>query len=330
MFKYIIRFVTGGLLMSCLSLSASSVEVKKTEEKTFRMNPGGYVIVEGDEGFIKVNSWDKSEVHLLMTKRAWGRSQRDAERELEKLEVEIDETDNRLKISLVKPKETREYSFWDLFDPDTWENFRRTRTVDFELTVPQQINLNLTNDEGDVTVNSIHGDVEIHVDEGDLEISDIEFNIMNLYLDEGDIDGSKLDHPDGRLSIKLDEGDTIIEDANLERLRVECDEGDIIFKNLTCEYCSISTDEGDIELGISPKENDHYQVTTDEGNITFNLPEDADVKLDLEAEDGSIRSDFDVKIYRQQDGRRCRDMLGQGNSSIEASTDEGTIYIRRQ
>jgi len=330
MSRYIYLLIIGGFLMNVFSTTSYCDEIKKVEEKTFKITPGGHISVEGDEGFIKVNSWDKSEVHLIMTKRAWGRSKKDAERNLTKIDVRVDQYDNRLDIKLIKPRERKDYSFWDLFDPDTWGEHRRFPTVDFELTVPKQINLNLGNDEGDVAVKSIIGDVEIHVDEGDIAISEIEFNELKLSIDEGDIDGVDLNNPDGRLTIEIDEGDVLFENVSVRRLRVECDEGDIKIKNLSCNSCNISTDEGDVELDISLDENDRYRVHADEGNVSFYLPDDPDVKFDLEAEDGAIRSDFNVRITKKDDRRICRDTIGNGNVLIEVYTDEGTIYLRRR
>lgn len=330
MARFICVLIIGGLLIGCVTLNSFSEEVKKVEEKSFKMAPGGHISVEGDEGFIKISSWNKPEVNLVMTKRAWGRSREDAEKNLKKIEVRINEYDNRLDIKLVKERERKNYSFWDLFDPDTWGEHGRSPTVDFELTVPKQINLDLVNDEGDVTVKSIIGDVEIHVDEGDIDISDIEFNELNLAVDEGDIDGVDLNNPDGRLGIEVDEGDVLFEDVTVRRLKVECDEGYITIKDLSCNSCNINTDEGDIELDISLDENDRYRVYADEGNVSFYLPDDPDVKLDLEAEDGSIRSDFEVRISKKDDRRICRDTIGAGNALIEVYTDEGTIYLRRR
>lgn len=330
MFRYFYLLIIGGILMIGFVSASYCSEIKKVEEKTFKMDPGGYISVTGDEGFIKINSWDKPQVHLVMTKRAWGKSEEEAEQNLKKMEIRIHESNDRLEIELVKVRDGKHYSFWDIFDPDTWGEHRRSPMVDFELTVPREINLNLNNDEGDVTVKSIVGDIEISLDEGDIEISDIEFNELNLSLDEGDIEGINLNNPDGRLSIEVDEGDINLDDINIRRLRIESDEGDIWIKNMSCRSCNISTDEGDVELDISLKENDRYRVTADEGSVAFYLPRNSDVKLDLETEDGSIRSDFDVRIVKKDDYRICRDRIGSGNALIEVYTDEGTIYLRQR
>jgi hypothetical protein len=330
MVKKIFVVVFGGILFNFFATNGFSEEIKKTETKTFNLAFGGYVSVQGDEGFITVNSWDKPEVKLVMTKRAWGRSKEDAEKNLAKLEIRIEEDENHLDIKLVKPKENQNFSFWDIFDPDTWQDNWRSPTADFELTVPQQCNLKLINDEGDVTVRAVTGDVEIHVDEGDIQLRDLAFNEMNLSIDEGDVAGVNLLNPDGRFTIEVDEGEISLDNVIVRRLRVECDEGNIVVKNLEANSCSIATDEGDIELTLSLRENDHYRLNSDEGNITCYLPQRPDVRLDLETEDGGLSSDFDIQIQRNGDGRICQDKLGSGAALIEAATDEGTIAIRKQ
>lgn len=330
MVKKIFMIIFGGIILSSFATIGFPEEIKKVETKTFDMEFGGYVSVQGDEGFITVNSWDKPEVKLVMTKRAWGRTKEGAEKNIEKLEIRIEESNNRLEIKLIKPQSDQNFSFWDIFDPDTWQDNRRSPTADFELTVPRQINLKLVNDEGNVTVKSITGNVEIDVDEGDIQLSDMEFDEMSLSIDEGDVEATNLVNPDGRLSITVDEGDISIENITVRRFKAESDEGDINVKNLASNSCSISTDEGNVELTLKLEENDRYRLKSDEGNITCYLPRNPDVRLDLETDDGRITSDFDVRIVRKNDGRICHHKLGSGAALIEASTDEGRIAIREQ
>ena len=317
-------------LLTLFSTSFSA-EIKKTFEKTFHIEAGGFVTIKGDEGFIKVKSWDKPEVHLTWTKRIWGKNKKQAEEIMELVEVRINQTGNRLHIKVVEPREMRNFSFWDLFDPDTWGSHdRRSPVVDFELTVPREVNLSLSNDEGNVTVSSIKGDVDIDVDEGEIKIRDIEFGEINLYADEGNISATNLKNIDGAISIEVDEGDVLLEDVITNKLRMECDEGDATFRNFTCGSCNITTDEGDIELNIILEQENRYQVYTDEGNVYFYLPDNPDVRFDLETEDGRIRTDFDLKIKKRDDWQQCRDEIGNGSSLIKAYTDEGVISIRKR
>ncbi|MBC8183691.1 DUF4097 family beta strand repeat protein [candidate division KSB1 bacterium] len=308
-----------------------SKEVKKTYKKTFQIDPGGYVTVKGDDGFISVESWDKPGVQLTWTKSVWGKNRKQAEEILEQVEVRINHTGNRLTVKVVEPNHRHNFNFWDLFDPDTWgsRNFR-SPVVDFELMVPREINLSFSNDEGDVTVNSIDGDVDIDVDEGDIELRDINFGDINLYADEGDITGTNLKSETGSITIEIDEGETSLKNVETRKLRLNCDEGESRFENFKCSSCNISTDEGDIDLDILLQKNDRYQVYTDEGDVYFYLSKNPDVRFDLETQDGSIRTDFDLSIKKKDDYQQCRDSIGNGSSLIKAYTDEGVINVRKR
>jgi len=69
-------------LLSCILFFCQSLlggELKSEEEKTFKMKSGGSITIIGDEGPIKINSWDKQEVYIKITKRVWGRNSRRAE-----------------------------------------------------------------------------------------------------------------------------------------------------------------------------------------------------------------------------------------------------------
>lgn len=329
--KTFLLFTLTGLILLSMNFVSFCSEVSKTFKKTFHIEPGGYVSVKGDEGFIKVNSWDKAEVQLVWTKSIWGKNKKQAEQILEETEVRINQTGNRLNVKVVEPRNRDNFSFWDLFDPDTWSSRNyRSPVVDFELLVPRETNVSFSNDEGDVTVNSIDGDVDIEVDEGDIEIRDISSGDISLRADEGDIAGTNLKSETGTIAIEVDEGETSLEDVKARRLRLNCDEGNVTLENFTSSSCNISTDEGDIDLDILLRENDRYQISTDEGNVSFYLPINPDVRFDLETQDGSIRSDFDIRIKKRDDVQQCRDSLGNGSSLIKAYTDEGVISIRKR
>ena len=50
-------------------------EVYDKETKSFDMEPGGYVDIQADDGYIRINTWDQDRVEVVMNKRAWGRNQ---------------------------------------------------------------------------------------------------------------------------------------------------------------------------------------------------------------------------------------------------------------
>ena len=62
------------ILISSLSSSLAGTLEKKVEKHTFKFHSGGYITVIGDEGRVSIKTWNKSEVELIVTKRAWGKN----------------------------------------------------------------------------------------------------------------------------------------------------------------------------------------------------------------------------------------------------------------
>ena len=306
-------------------------ELTEKEEKTFTLKNDSFISIIGDEGFISVKSWNKEKVHLKITKRAWGRSKREAKKRLENIEIEITQSDDRLNISQLKIHDEHNMSFWDLFDPDRWGNINYSVSVDFELTVPHNVDLRLETDEGDINIDDINGDIDIDADEGDIKLNDINFEDIDIYLDEGDLNCRNLFGRDGRLTIDTDEGLIKIVNGKMKILKIECDEGDIILQDLVSESCEISTDEGDIDFSTEIKKNGRYYLYSDEGDITLSLKKNPNVNIKLSTDEGSIYSDFDINIdNRDNDGERARGTIGRGGAKLDIYTDEGDIQLEKK
>ena len=221
------------LLVLGVTAAAWSVEVKRVEEKTFPMSAGGSVSLIADEGSIVVKSWEREEVHLKMTKRAWGRNRREAERLLDAIEVRIQEGRGRLVIREIdRRRKDSHFNFFDLFDGDFWrEKGWRSGRVDFELTVPKRVQLKLQCDEGDVEVSGTEGKLTIDVDEGDVELEDVVSDRVQVSVDEGDVEMYRVeDRGQGFWKVDADEGSVFVEDGVVEELDVSTDEGEIVLR----------------------------------------------------------------------------------------------------
>ena len=305
-------------------------EVRSKEEKSFKMNPGSYISVIGNDGYIKIDSWDKNEVHLVITKRAWAQSKREAKERLKRIDIEIEHTNNRLYIRELDSYNDHQFSFWDIFDPDQWGHHNNSTTVDYELKVPRKVDLRLENDEGDIKVTNLDGDLDIDIDEGELLLKNIKFNDINIDVDEGDIDCYDLKGPKGRLLIGADEGTIRLEKVQMRKLRINCDEGDIILRGIETNTCEIETDEGDIEAKIDFQFNGNYRMYSDEGDVIIFLPKRVNLNYKLETAEGRIISDFDIDITELDDGERARGIIGERGAKLEVYTDEGDISLEKK
>lgn len=324
-FKVLVIFIAL-LIFSIVNLYA--YETTEEQEQTFKLKSGGSLVLVGDEGTIKVSSWDRDEVYLKMIKRARGRTEKEAKRLLEEIEVEIEHDDDRLVIRQIQRSENNNFTLFDLFDPDLWTgNGYRDMSVDFELRVPEEIDIRLENDEGDMDITKVSGDLDIVIDEGDLNMKDCKLGMTYIDIDEGDLNCYNSSCINERLSIYTDEGDIWLEECELSKARIDCDEGDIILKKVVSQSMEINTDEGDVNADIAMSGDGRYRFYSDEGDIFIFVDRNPDIQVKLETEDGRIRTNFDLDVIDLEDGERVRGELGSGRAFLEVYTDEGNVEL---
>lgn len=320
-----------GIIFSFVIFATSAWcdEARKVEEKTFDFSMGGSISLTADEGSITLKTWDKEKVYLKMTMRAWGRNRREAERLLDELEVRIQEGRNRLIIKVREHDYDDHFNFFDIFDGEFWREHQwRGGIVDFELTVPEKVQLKLRTDEGDVDVSGTEGKLTIDVDEGNVEVADIVSDNVQIGVDEGDISLYNIRGRDeGFVKIDSDEGAVFIEDAEMGDVDVRTDEGEIDLRNVQTRRFWLTTDEGDIRAAFLPMKNGSYRMESDEGDLEIFVPENVNLQVRLQTYEGRIDSDFDLSIRSRDDGESMEGVIGRNEGMLRAYTDEGDIVI---
>ena len=325
-----------GILFLLLGLSVSeitfSMELSKVEEKTFKFLPNGSISLTADEGSIVVKTWEKNEVYLKMTKRAWGRNRREAKQLLNEIQIQIYQGGNHLVIKELDHRKSARFNFFDLFDSNFWrEKGWKTGVIDYELTVPKKVRLRLKADEGDVEVSGAAGKLTIDIDEGDVELEDVSSEEIEISADEGDVRIYDSDSKNQRFcKVDADEGRILLENAAFEELTLRADEGEIILNNVNTHYFWLNSDEGDIRVDFQPMEDGIYRMETDEGDIEISPPADASLRVRLRTEEGRIESDFDLPIRKKDDGEIMEGVIANNRGMLKAYTNEGYILLKKE
>ena len=332
-FCFIISMI---ILLFSFELRAESgifSKARRVEEKTLSFKKNGCIFIEGREGKISIQSWNREEVRIVMTKIAWGRTRRRAEDNLEEIKVDIEKIGNRLYIrDVTEDIFYEDFNFFDIFRPDSWK-YRRKK-VDFELIVPENVELDIRNNEGKVDISEINGKISLEVDEGNVELFNISSSDLYVIADEGDvfiIDFNKdIDTLRGRINIHTDEGKIRLKNCKARNLNLDSDEGDLIIYNATVKKMSVFTDEGDIETDVNVVENGNYRIRTDEGDVVVVLSKDPDIRIDAETFEGKIRSDFRLHIREENDGEKAKGIIGRGSAVLVVRTSEGHITLEEK
>jgi DUF4097 and DUF4098 domain-containing protein YvlB len=332
--------LTAGLLLAG--------EMQKTEEKTFPMSAGGSVTVMADEGEIVIQAWDKPEVFVTVTKKAWSRRSSRAEKIMEKIRVEMTLVGNALTVREPEDQRRKGSDLSELFHGE-WFRDGEGYSVDYTLNVPKEVDIHAEADEGNVSCSGTSGSLRLFADEGEIVAESVDIRDGRIEADEGEIrlraarcsgslvveaDEGEIDLQDvrcsGSLTAEVDEGDIRIVDSRVENLTASADEGTVVLRNVQAKKFSIGADEGDVEADFTPEPSGSYTIETDEGEVLMWVPENASLKVDFETEDGRTDSDFHLSRRETDSGDMMRGRIGGGDGSLRVTAGEGDIALRKR
>jgi DUF4097 and DUF4098 domain-containing protein YvlB len=318
-----------GLVVAVLGIPfLKGGELRKTEEKTFPMTAGGSISVQADEGDITIQTWDKSEVFVTVTKKAWSRRRSQAERILEKIRVEMTLDGNRLTVREPEDQRRKGSDLFDLFG-GKWFGDGEGYSVDYNLTVPKEVDVRGEADEGDIACSGTSGSLHLFADEGEIRAESVNIRGGAIEADEGDIrlQGVRCS---GTMTVEADEGDIRIADSDMDELDASADEGTVVLKDLRAKRFKIGADEGDVEADFTPVPSGSYTIETDEGEIRMWIPENASLQVDLETGEGRTDSDFHLNREESDSGDRMHGRIGNGEAALHAAAGEGDIALRKK
>ena len=89
-----------------------------------------------------------------------------------------------------------------------------------------------------------------------------------------------------------------------------------------------STSNGVIKATIDVLGEDGITLSTSNGRIVLELPDDSNADVDMLVENGHIRNDFDLHDCSPSPDGRIRGRLGKGGAPIHLRTSNGTISLR--
>jgi len=318
-----------GIVVAAVWSTGRAGDFERVEEKTFTMQPGGSVEIVADDGSVTIGAWGSPEVRVKMTMRAWSNSRVRAERALDAQQIEIRSEGNRLEI--------REHGEGDERGSD-FINVKRGSgdgddgvSIDFELSVPAQTDVECALDEGDIRVTGVSGSrVVLSSDEGDISLEDAAVRTISLDTDEGDIEVSGVRAAGGSISLETDEGGIRAEKCEADAFTADTDEGDVELISVKAQACSIATDEGEIEAFLDPVKSSVYTFEAGEGSVSVAVPEGASFRVQLETGEGSVESDFRLSRESLDEGELLEGRIGDGAGMLHVYTDEGDIVLTRR
>jgi len=177
--------------------------------------------------------------------------------------------------------------------------------VDFVVTAPAGTSVDISSDNGAVTVEGIRAPIMIESNNGAVTLR----------------------NTDGPSHIKTDNGRVTL-DQTKGRLEVETDNGPIDVQNAQADSLRLHTDNGAVTFSGSLREGDH-EIQTSNGAVTVTLPRDQRLRLDVQTGNGGINNK--LQLADASTGRnRLTGTLNSGSSMLTIRTNNGGVTLDQQ
>lgn len=206
----IMRLIFSAIL-GLFALAASArppdmdTKLTKTIDRDFSLPKNGYVEVINKYGQVVINTWSKDSVKIGVKITAYGKDYNDAERMLDRVDIDFSKTNQYLTIETILDRKSG-------FFKEVWNNIsdysktllsKNKIEIDYEIYMPETAVLDLDNKFGDVYMYELNSKCDITVMHGNLRAG--KFDHANIDVGYGDVRIKELN--EGTLTLRGVEGD---------------------------------------------------------------------------------------------------------------------------
>jgi DUF4097 and DUF4098 domain-containing protein YvlB len=199
------------------------------------------------------------------------------------------------------------------------------RSLDYTITVPPWMPVNVSGTYADVTLEDVGADVSVDTARGDIKVRGGS-GFVSLKSVQGVI---SLEKARGRVEVRGVNESVHLSDISGD-LSAESTNGSIILDRIDSANVDLYTVNGNISYDGPIKDRGLYRLTTHNGLIAMPVPERANATLTVRTYNGGVRSTF--PLGSDLPDRRAKRMtltLGNGSAHVELESFGGTIALRR-
>jgi DUF4097 and DUF4098 domain-containing protein YvlB len=273
--------VSAGFVFAAAPVRADRVE------KHFTVQSKPVITVRNPSGRIQVKAWSKNEVQVAST-NASGRTTTETEQAVNRIEIETMPVGQNLSADDLK--------------------------TDYEITVPNESELRVRTDSGNVTVENVHGDMTFDTVGANLQLTDV-----GGYLVVKTIDGSLVcTRCSGKLEANSISGNMQLLQPTMDSVRVQTSSGNIMFDgNFQSRGIYIMKNfSGSIEVHFSSSDSFDLNATSLKGSVI---------------NQATIRPDSHGSPHvASKWGQSLFGTVNEGQAKVELSSFSGTIKILKR
>lgn len=196
--------------------------------------------------------------------------------------------------------------------------------VDYQITVPSWMPLNLSGTYTDIAVEGTRSKIEASTVKGDVTV-------------KGGAEFVALESVEGMVAVSGASGRVEISSVN-DDVRVDGVEGELVIEGVNGSVwlygvksgmVEATTVNGDIVYDGELREGGRYEFATHNGDIALAVPENGDVTVAVATFSGNFESSFPIQLNETRRGKRFKFTLGSGGAAADLESFQGTIYVVR-
>ena len=311
--------------------------------------------IDSRHGDIEVRSWAKNSLQIDYQISVWAEDEETAKEIASEIEIQVepekDASDRATRASITTnyPEE------WKL-----WRNRRPRARVDYWLVVPQQTNLELNNQHGEVSVHDLrgtttignrHGNVYLHAIDGNLnldahhgnaEADSIQGNVLfkgshgNAELGKigGNFEGDykhghlELDEVSGDLTLKQRHGSAVVRSVGGSTW-VDKSHGPIELEGV-CNTFHINANHADTRIDVVSPLSGDCVIKGRHAKVDLIAPADAFASVQASTHHGNISSEFEGDLTKKKWDQQFTATLSENGANLQVTNRHGRIDLRRR
>jgi len=270
-------------------------------ERQFTVQEGGEIIVEADAGTIKIDSWDKNEVSVVVEIDG-------SDSRAEKYKVEFSQEGNT--ITVIGKVRDKSFFKWHV------GNLEAIYTI----YTPKKFNSRVNTSGGNIDAKNLIGKADYTTSGGNVQVQKIEGEVI-LSTSGGNVDAADIT---GTVDAETSGGDVVLESI-VGNVKGFTSGGDVEIIGVDGRVKG-GTSGGNVTVKVSG-ENKGIDVETSGGDIEIFVKEGIGADVDAETSGGSVDCDLPVTVRGKVRESELHGKINGGGNPIHANTTGGSIRI---
>jgi len=195
--------------------------------------------------------------------------------------------------------------------------------VDYRITVPASMSLDLSGMHTDVSVDGAQADVSVTTVQGEVSIRGGRGSVFARSVQGGVV----VEGAQGQVKASSTSDDVRVMNVSGD-VSAETVSGDIFLERIRSARVDAGTVSGDVYFDGAIQPRGRYSFVTHSGDVVASVQEGADVTVSVGTLNGDLNASFPLPS-RDDRGRRFTFTLGSGSARLELETFSGDVELRR-